>query len=329
MSNLSGRRLAIGAEPMSGGVDFRVWAPEARRLRVVFVDPTEFNAHELSREEAGYFSGFVPAAGTGTRYFFELDAGVDRWPDPASRFQPAGPLGPSEVVNPDGYAWNDAEWPGLSPLNQVLYEMHIGTFTPEGTWRAATEQLAELAALGITALEIMPIAEFAGRFGWSYDPANLFAPSHWYGPPDAVCRFVDEAHRWGLGVILDVVYNHFSRLGERLLAPFASSYFSERYKNEWGASPNFDDRQSESVRAVFYRQRDTLDFAISFRRTADRCHPGVSRRFGRTDPDGALPGSPAGRRRPLGVDRGRKRTTRRPIAARRERRGYWFRYALE
>ena len=115
------------------------------------------------------------------QYYFETDAGADRWPDPASRFQPIGPCGPSQVVDPDAFVWNDADWPGLPSWDQVFYEMHIGTFTPEGTWAAAARQLAELASLGITVLEIMPIAEFGGRFGWSYDPANLFAPSHWYG----------------------------------------------------------------------------------------------------------------------------------------------------
>jgi maltooligosyltrehalose trehalohydrolase len=251
MSTPAARRLPIGAEPVPEGVHFRVWAPEARRLRVVFADSEPSDGQDLSREASGYFSGLVSFARAGTRYTFQVDTTADRWPDPASRFQPAGPMGPSQVVDPSAYAWNDGDWPGLSLPGQVLYELHVGTFTSEGTWEAAAEQLAELAALGVTVLEIMPISEFAGRFGWSYDPANLFAPSHWYGPPDALRRFVDEAHRLRIGVILDVVYNHFSRLGEGLLRPFASSYVSERHKNEWGAAPNFDERQSAAVREYF------------------------------------------------------------------------------
>ncbi len=186
-------------------------------------------------------------------YFFQVDAAAPiNGPIRPSRFQPAGPLGPSQVVDPHGYAWNDTERGGICPLTgHVFYEMHIGTFTPEGTWGAAAEQLAELASLGVTALEIMPIAEFAGRFGWSYDPANLFAPSHWYGSPDALRRFIDEAHRLRIGVILDVVYNHFSRVGQCLLSSFTSAYFSQRHKNEWGAAPNFDDEQSDPVREYF------------------------------------------------------------------------------
>jgi maltooligosyltrehalose trehalohydrolase len=251
MALISARRFPIGAEPVSGGVHFRVWAPDARRLRVVFSDSEELAAQDLSRDATGYFSGLIPSARAGSTYRFEIDAGGERWPDPASRFQPAGPLGPSQVVDPGDYAWKDELWSGISLPGQVLYEMHIGTFTPEGTWDAAAEQLAELAALGVTVLEIMPVAEFNGRFGWSYDPVNLFAPSHWYGSPDALRRFVDEAHRLRIGVILDVVYNHFSQLGERLLRPFAASYVSERHKNEWGAAPNFDDRQSTGVREYF------------------------------------------------------------------------------
>jgi maltooligosyltrehalose trehalohydrolase len=236
---------------MAGGVQFRVWAPEARRVWVVFPDDNELDPRELSSDAAGYFSGLVPTARAGSQYCFGIDAADNRWPDPASRFQPAGPLGPSQVVDPGDYAWNDRDWTGLSQPGHVLYEMHIGTFTPEGTWAAAAEQLVELASLGVSVLEIMPIAEFAGRFGWSYDPANLFAPSHQYGSPDSLRRFVDEAHRLGIGVILDVVYNHFSSLGERLLRPFASTYVSDRHKNEWGAAPNFDDRQSDAVREYF------------------------------------------------------------------------------
>src|SRR5262249_48088966 len=152
---------------------------------------------------------------------FRLDDDEASWPDPASRFQPEGPSGPSQVVDTSRFAWHDQAWTGVSLDDAVLYELHVGTFTPEGTWRAAARELAELAELGVTVLEVMPIAEFPGQFGWSYDPANMFAPSHLYGTPDDLRAFVDEAHRVGIAVILDVVYNHFGSVGERILRPFA------------------------------------------------------------------------------------------------------------
>jgi maltooligosyltrehalose trehalohydrolase len=206
---------------------------------------------ELSAEGSGYFSGLAADAASGVTYGLRLDNSPTLWPDPASRFQPAGPRGVSQVVDPNRYPWRDVDWPGVSTLNRVVYEMHIGTFTPEGTWAAARDQLAELASLGITVLEIMPIAEFSGDFGWGYDGANLFAPYRTYGEPDELRRFVDEAHRVGLGVILDVVYNHLSRVGEQLLRPFSDAYVSRRDKNDWGAAINFDGDQSASVREYF------------------------------------------------------------------------------
>src|SRR5207253_9191826 len=138
-----------------------------------------------------------------------VDADENCYPDPASRFQPDGPHGASCIVDPTKFRWNDAEWPGLILKGQILYEMHIGTFTQEGTWRAAAEQLTELARTGITVIEMMPVAEFPGRFGWGYDGVDLFAPSHLYGAPDDLRAFVDRARSLGLAVILDVVYNHF------------------------------------------------------------------------------------------------------------------------
>src|SRR5262249_21257713 len=152
-----------------------------------------------------------------------LDGGSELYPDPASRFQPDGPHGPSEVVDPKRFAWSDESWLGLVLEGQVIYEMHVGTFTPEGTWAAASRELAELAHLGITMLEMMPVADFPGRFGWGYDGVNLFAPSRLYGTPDDLRRFVNRAHAVGLGVILDVVYNHVGPDGNYLKA-FAPPY---------------------------------------------------------------------------------------------------------
>jgi maltooligosyltrehalose trehalohydrolase len=196
--------------------------------------------HALQREAGGYFSLALDSATAGMLYRYRLGDGTDRFPDPASRFQPLGPHGPSQIVDPGTFAWTDAAWAGVEPTRQVLYEMHVGTFTEEGTWLAALEHLPALADLGITTLEMMPVAEFAGRRGWGYDGVDLFAPSHLYGVPDDLRRFVDAAHRLGMGVILDVVYNHVGPDGN-FLSQFAPAYFSSRYSNEWGEAINFDD----------------------------------------------------------------------------------------
>ncbi|MBV9125246.1 MAG: malto-oligosyltrehalose trehalohydrolase, partial [Planctomycetes bacterium] len=166
------------------------------------------------------------------------------------RFQPQGPHGPSQVVDPGQFRWTDDSWPGVKVEGQVLYEMHIGTFTREGTWAAAARELPALAELGITVLEVMPVADFPGRFGWGYDGVDLFAPTRLYGSPDDFRRFVDQAHAAGLGVILDVVYNHFGPDGNYLKA-FSPDYFTDRYQNEWGEPLNFDGPHSGPVREFF------------------------------------------------------------------------------
>jgi maltooligosyltrehalose trehalohydrolase len=171
-------------------------------------------------------------------------------PDPASRFQPWGPTGPSQVIDPHAFAWIDSQWKGISIAGQVLYEMHVGTITPEGTWRAAEERLADLVDLGITVVELMPVAEFSGAFGWGYDGVCLFAPTCNYGSPDDFRRFVDRAHAMGLGVILDVVYNHFGTI-DCSVWEFSDDYGSSRYKNEWGSPINFDGERSGPVREFF------------------------------------------------------------------------------
>jgi maltooligosyltrehalose trehalohydrolase len=156
----------------------------------------------------GYFEG-SSVAPAGTRYQYRLDGDGRLLPDPASRYQPEGPHGPSEVIDPSAFVWTDRDWRGISLAGQVIYEMHIGTFTRDGTFVSAMAHLSELAELGTTVLEIMPVAEFAGRFGWGYDGVDLYAPTRLYGRPDDLRQFVDQAHQVGLGVILDVVYNHF------------------------------------------------------------------------------------------------------------------------
>jgi len=255
MCNRGSRRLPIGAEPSAAGVDFRVWAPRARRVELVWEPAAEVGRGgtprrvALEAEAEGYFARLVPEAEPGARYRFRLDD-QGPYPDPASRFQPAGCHGPSEVVDPREYTWHDQAWRGVSRHGQVIYEMHVGTFTPEGTWEAAAAQLPELARLGITLLEVMPVNEFVGEFGWGYDGVDLFAPTRLYGRPDDFRRFVDAAHGHGLGVILDVVYNHFGPTG-CYLGAFARDYFSANGATDWGEAINFDGPHCRSVREFF------------------------------------------------------------------------------
>jgi maltooligosyltrehalose trehalohydrolase len=243
------RRLPIGAELLEGGrTHFRVWAPAATSVDVV-IDGASAKPIALQSEEYGYFSG-IGEAGAGVRYRFRLNGGPDTYPDPASRFQPDGPHGSSAIVDPTAYEWSDAAWPGISLAGQVIYEIHVGTFTREGTWTSAIDELPALAQAGITVIEVMPIADFHGRFGWGYDGVNLFAPSRLYGAPDDLRRFVDRAHALGLAVILDVVYNHLGPVGN-YLRQFSPAYFSDRYENEWGDAINFDGADAGPVREYF------------------------------------------------------------------------------
>ena len=203
----------------------------------------------LGPERDGYFSGLLPAT-PGALYRFRLD-GKNAYPDPVSRFQPEGPHGPSQVVDPSRFVWTDQAWRRCGREGQIVYEMHIGTFTREGTWDAAIKELPALADLGVTVLEVMPVADFPGRFGWGYDGVYLFAPTRLYGTPDDLRRFVERGfHALGVGVILDVVYNHLGPDG-CYLGEFAAAYFTERYKNEWGEALNFDGDDAEPVREYF------------------------------------------------------------------------------
>ena len=246
------RRLKIGAEVLlQGGAHFRVWAPRCNQVEVVIEGGPGFDrrlpGHALRAETGGYFSGLIEAAGDGTLYRFRLDGGDQLYPDPASRFQPEGPHGSSQVIDARKFKWTDDNWRGTPLPQQVIYEMHIGAFTREGTWAAAMGQLEELAALGITLLEVMPVAEFPGHFGWGYDGVDLFAPTRLYGEPNDFRRFVDRAHALGLGVILDVVYNHFGPDGN-YLKQFAESYFTDRYTTDWGEAINYDGEDAGPVR---------------------------------------------------------------------------------
>jgi maltooligosyltrehalose trehalohydrolase len=192
----------LGAIRTRGESLFRVWAPQARAVEVVFEDSPQ-RPLTLKRESSGYFSGATAAPIS--LYKYRVD-GTGPWPDPCSRFQPQGVHGPSLIVDPAAFKWSDAEWRGARLAGQVIYEMHIGTFTPEGTFDAAIAKLPYLRELGITMLEVMPVAECPGRWNWGYDGVQLFAPYHVYGDHDALKRLVDRAHALGLAVILDVVY---------------------------------------------------------------------------------------------------------------------------
>lgn len=238
------RRMPVGAEPQTAGVHFRVWAPDRERVEVI-VDRRRESAL-LSPEQGGYHSGLVPGLTAGARYRYRLDAG-DAFPDPASRFQPEGPHGPSEVVDPDTFTWTDRDWPGVRREGQVLYELHVGAFTPEGTWAAAARELPVLAELGVTLIEVMPVADFPGRFGWGYDGVDLFAPTRLYGCPDDFRAFVDRAHALRLGVLLDVVYNHLGPDGN-YLGQYARAYVTERHATPWGPAPNYDGPDAGPVR---------------------------------------------------------------------------------
>jgi maltooligosyltrehalose trehalohydrolase len=238
------RRLPIGAELTRDGVHFRVWAPKRSRVDAIVDGRTT----TLTKEPAGYFSDLVPGAKAGSRYRFRLDEG-DSFPDPASRYQPDGPHGDSMVVDPTRFQWTDSGWAGVRPRRQVIYEMHIGTFTPGGTFRAAVERLADIAQIGVTVLEVMPVAEFPGRFGWGYDGVDLFAPYHGYGSPDDFRFFVDRAHAEGLGVILDVVYNHLGPDGN-YLREYSDSYFNPDRVTDWGDAINYDREDSVPVREL-------------------------------------------------------------------------------
>jgi maltooligosyltrehalose trehalohydrolase len=215
---------------------------------VVLEGPAE-GVFALQREQGGYFAGEV-AVGAGTRYRFRLDEEEMLYPDPASRYQPDGPFGPSEVIDPGTFPWTDNDWEGAPATGRVIYELHVGTFTPEGTWWAATAQLPRLADLGVNLVEVMPVAEFAGSFGWGYDGVDPFAPYHHYGKPDEFRAFVDRAHCLGLGVILDVVYNHLGPEGNFLEA-FAPAYFSANHQTDWGKAINFDGPDAGPVREFF------------------------------------------------------------------------------
>lgn len=227
----------LGAIPRGdGSTEFRVWAPKANQVRVCFESGGSQMMHP---DDDGFHTLVAHDVAVGDLYRIQVDGEASR-PDPASRYQPAGVHGPSEVVG-DDYQWSDTDWRCPDPREWIVYELHIGTWTNEGTFLAAVDRLAELVELGVNAIEIMPLADAPGRWNWGYDGVNLFAPNRNYGPPIHVKQFVDAAHAKGIAVFLDVVYNHFGPEGNYLSD--VGPYLSDRHATAWGPGPNFDNHE--------------------------------------------------------------------------------------
>ena len=253
-------KMPFGAAPLEDGqVRFRLWAPAARRVDLCLSRGNADSSRESSAGEStllamdaepeGWFGITTGMAAIGSRYRFRID-GEMRVPDPASRFQPDDVHGPSEVIDPGAWAWHDASWSGRAWEETIIYELHVGSFTAHGTFAAVQDKLDYLAELGITAIELMPVADFPGKRNWGYDGTYLFAPDSRYGRPEALKALVDAAHARGLMVFLDVVYNHFGPEGNYLHV-YAPQFFTQRHTTPWGAAINYDGTQRDWVRQFF------------------------------------------------------------------------------
>lgn len=242
--------MPFGAELRDDGATrFRLWAPDARRVELALGEPAAPALHAMAALDGGWFETLVAGAGAGTRYRFRIDGGL-QVPDPASRANPDDVHGPSAVIDPLAFEWTDGAWRGRPWEEAVVYELHIGTFTPAGTFAAAIDRLDYLAGLGVTAIELMPVADFPGRRNWGYDGVLLYAPDAAYGTPGDLKRLVQAAHARRLMVLLDVVYNHFGPEGNYLHA-YARRFFNPRHRTPWGAAINFDAEGSRTVRDFF------------------------------------------------------------------------------
>lgn len=237
--------MPFGARITERGVEFSLWAPSVREVTLL-IDGAE---RPMAAAAEGWHRLLDPQARPGSLYRYRIEGGLSI-PDPASRFQPDDIDGPSQVVDPAAFIWSDGDWRGRPWEEAVLYEAHVGTATPEGTFAALTAKLDHLRDLGITALELLPVADFPGNRGWGYDGVLHYAPDHAYGTPDDLKRLVDEAHRRGIMMFLDVVYNHFGPSGN-YLPNYAASFFTERHETAWGAGINFDGEAAAVVRDYF------------------------------------------------------------------------------
>src|SRR3984957_9521852 len=242
--------MPFGAECREdGSVRFRLWAPALHQVEIFFAGGKASKPIPLERREQGWFELTTDAAEPGTLYYFRID-GEREVPDPASRFQPRDVHGPSEVIDPQSFAWHDAEWRGRPWEEAVIYELHVGAFTPSGKFSSVRTRLDYLAELGITAIELMPVADFPGKRNWGYDGVLPFAPDSSYGHPEDLKRLTQSAHDHGIMVLLDVVYNHFGPEGNYLNA-YAPQFFTDRHRTPWGKAINFDGTESRAVRDFF------------------------------------------------------------------------------
>jgi maltooligosyltrehalose trehalohydrolase len=242
--------MPFGAECRDdGSVRFRLWAPAARQVELYLGDANKPMRIAMEICEEGWFELTTDLAKPGTEYRFRIDGGQEV-PDPASRFQPWDVHGPSEVIESGAFHWQDRDWHGRRWEEAVLYELHVGTFTPSGTFYGVAERLAYLADLGVTAVELMPVADFPGQRNWGYDGVFPFAPDSTYGRPEDLKKLVQSAHDCGLMVFLDVVYNHFGPEGNYLRS-YAPQFFTDRHSTPWGDGINFDDLDSRAVRDFF------------------------------------------------------------------------------
>jgi maltooligosyltrehalose trehalohydrolase len=242
------RAHPIGATPLAGGrCRFLVFAPAVQAVEVHLLSPAE-RVVALERDVFGYHHAVVDGVSAGALFLYRLDRGAER-PDPASRCQPHGVHGPSMVTDPEAFAWRDREWCGIPLTSYILYELHVGTYTPEGTFDAILPRLDSLVELGITAVELMPVSQFPGKRNWGYDGVYPFAVQESYGGPEGLKRLVDACHLRGLAVVLDVVYNHLGPEGNYLSD--YGPYFTDRYHTPWGSAINFDGSHSDEVRRFF------------------------------------------------------------------------------
>ena len=225
-----------------GTVRFRLWAPSCERVQIELAGAR----HAMNPSSAGWHELITAGTGPGSRYCFVLPDGM-RVPDPASRYQPEGVHGPSELVHTESWQWDEGGWKGAPWEQYVIYELHIGTFTSEGTFSAAIGRLDHLAALGVTAVELMPVACFPGKRDWGYDGVLPYAPATAYGRPEGLKAFIEAAHRRGLAVVLDVVYNHFGPEGN-YLSLYAREFFTRTHKTPWGDAINYDGPGCQPVR---------------------------------------------------------------------------------
>jgi len=242
--------MPLGAELMGAdSVRFRLWAPSAREVSVIVETPEPRAQHRLEGVGDGWYEAVVGGIASGASYRYRIDDELDV-PDPASRFNPQGPSGPSEIVDPENFDWDDAAWRGRPWHEAVLYELHVGAFTPEGTFAAVIPRLDDLAELGVTVIELMPVGAFAGNRGWGYDGVLPFAPHPSYGRPEDLKRLVQCAHQRGISMVLDVIYNHFGPEGN-YLPRYASSFFTDRTRTPWGDAINFEGEPGRNVRHFF------------------------------------------------------------------------------